>query len=528
MEESLGAKIRRNTRSALLTFFWGQLLNVTRMLVLFHYLAPEGYGLWVFAFSVTSYFTIYNFGISNAFVKYTAEYSAHRDHERLSGLISTGMAVAVAFAALVAAILLLFTDQAVDFFNISSERRDEARFVVTGIGLTSAFNIAFNAYPALLTGIQRLYVVNYCRVSVLTFEVGLTFYFLYLGHGLRTVMLVYMAGVILSGLTTAYFAHRALPELRIAPWRAEWGYFKEMLNLGSRMQLLGIVALVVSTLDIVVFMKFGSEALVGLYAIAQRVADRAQGVARQGFGALAPASAELLSRQDTAKAAHVYDTAQRFTALISAYIFGYISMNPDFVMRFVMDEQYDPISVWVLRWVAVANAIHALTGPGSSMLRGAGMPMREVIYQVLIFVLFIGSFYPLLVLYGDTSTIAEHSFRTELLLTWPLALSAGSLVFILMANRFFGVARLSPFNRMLPLMAASLGLAWAAHALWFAVGLPQPTGRWDGLVACLVTGGIYSVGFAAAVLFLPGLNQSDRSQLRKFIPGASRFFPPQV
>lgn len=523
MEESLGSKIRRNTRSSLLTFFWGQLLNVTRMLVLFHFLAPQGYGLWVFAFSITSYFTIYNFGISNAFVKYAAEYSANKDHERLSGLISTGMAVALSFAVVVALTLLLFTEQAVAFFNISMDRREEARFVVVGIGLTSAFNIAFNAYPALLTGIQRLYVVNNCRVFVLTFEVGVTFIFLYLGHGLTTVMLVYMAGVVLSGLTTAYFTHKYLPDLRIAPWHANWRYFKEMLSLGSRMQLLGVVALVVSTLDIVVFMKFGSEAMVGLYAIAQRVADRAQGVARQGFGALAPASAELLSRQDTAKAAHVYETAQRFTALVSAYIFSYLAMNPEFVMRFVMDERFDPVSVWVLQWVSVANAIHAMTGPGSSMLRGAGMPMREVIYQALIFVLFVASFYPMLYLYGDTSDIDGHSFRAELLLTWPLALSAGSLIFIVMANRFFKVPSFAPLNRLTLVIAAGALMAWGVNQGWLLLGLPMPEGRWDGLVACLLTGGVYTLGFALCTWFLPGLTASDREQLLRFIPGASRF-----
>lgn len=523
MEESLGSKIRKNTRSSLITFGWGQLMNVTRMVVLFQYLAPEGYGLWVFAFSITTYFTIYNFGISNAFVKYTAEYNSHRDAEKLSGLISTGMAFALFFAGIVAVVLLMFTEQAVAFFNIDADRREEARFVVIGIGLTSAFNIAFNAYPAILMGIHKMYIVNNCRVAVLTFEVAVTYLFLYLGYGLSTVMLIYMTGVMLSNVITAYYAHRSLPELVIAPWKARWDCLRDMLSLGGKMQLLGIVALMVSTLDIMVFMKYGSEVMVGLYAIAQRVADRAQGIARQGFGTLAPASAELLARQDTEKASHVYETAQRFTALITAYVFAYLALCPDFVMRFIMDEQYDPVSVWVLRWVAVANAIHSLTGPGSSMLRGAGMPMRETIYQSLIFVVFIGVFYPLHQYWGNTSTEAMVSFRDEMLLTWPLALVFGSMVFIFMANRFFGSSLFTPFNSMVWIILASALLAGGVHEAWFALGLPEPTGRWEAFLACMVTGGIYSVLFAIAVWFLPGLRETDREQLRRFIPGGHRF-----
>lgn len=522
-EESLGTKIRRNTRAALITFAWGQFLIIVRMLVLFQYLSSEGYALWVFAFSIATYFTIYNFGIANAFVNYTAELNTTKNYDRLNGLISTGMFVALGFAALVALILLFFTEQAVNFFNIHESHHAEAKFVVIGVGLTSALNIAFNAYPAILTGLHRLYVVNYCRVFVLTFEVATTFVLLTMGYGLRTVMVLYMVGVIASNVITAVFAHRYLPELRIRPSLARWAYLKDMLNLGSRLQLLGVVALFVSSLDIVLFMKFGSEAMVGLYAISQRVAERAQGIARQGFGALAPASAELLSQDDTAKAKHVYNTANRFTALISAYVFAYIGMNPDFIMHFVMDEQYDPMSVWILRWLALANAVHSMTGPGSSMLRGAGAPMRETIYQFIIMVVFLGSFYPLHELWGNTSDAYQESFREELLLTWPVALVVGSLVFILMSNRFFKVSLFAPFDQMLPLTVASVALAWGVHAAWFAVGLPMPDGRWEAILACAITGGIYSVGFALAAWFLPGLTATDRDQFIRFIPGAKRF-----
>lgn len=522
-EETLGTKIRRNTRAALITFGWGQFLIVVRMLVLFQYLSSEGYALWVFAFSIATYFTIYNFGIANAFVNYTAELNAQKNYDRLNGLISTGMIVALGFAATVALILLLFTDQAVRFFNIHENHVSEARFVVIGVGLTSALNIAFNAYPAILTGLHRLYVVNYCRVAVLTVEVGVTFALLTMGYGLRTVMVLYMLGVIASNVTTAVFAHRYLPELRIRFKLARWEYFKDMLNLGSRLQLLGIVALFVSTLDIVVFMKFGSEAMVGLYAISQRVAERAQGIARQGFGALAPASAELLAQDETGKAQHVYNTANRFTALISTFVFAYIGVHADFIMHFVMDEQYDPMSVWILRWLALANFVHSMTGPGSSMLRGAGAPMRETIYQIVIMLVFLGSFYVLHETWGNTSDAYQESFRQELLLTWPLALVVGSLIFIVMSNRFFRVSMFAPFEKMLPLLLAGVGLAWGIHYLWFALGLPSPVGRWDALLICFVTGSIYAMLFAVASWFLPGLTETDREQFIRFIPGARRF-----
>ena len=78
MAETTGEKIRRNTRANMIAWFWGQAINLIRMMVLFHFLTKEGYGLWIFAFAIMSYFSIYNFGIGNAFVKFTAEYHAKK------------------------------------------------------------------------------------------------------------------------------------------------------------------------------------------------------------------------------------------------------------------------------------------------------------------------------------------------------------------------------------------------------------------------------------------------------------------
>jgi hypothetical protein len=191
-------------------------------------------------------------------------------------------------------------------------------------------------------------------------------------------------------------------------------------------------------------------------------------------------------------------------------------------MHFVMDERYDTMSVWLLQWLAIANAVHSITGPGSSMLRGAGAPMRETIYQACIGILYLGSFYLLLQYWGNTSTDVENSFRAELFLTWPFALAAGSLLFTVLANQYFRTSWFSPHDSMLPLILASIALAWGVHTGWLALGLHEPHGRWDAFAVCVITGGIYSIGFAAAAWFLPGLTRSDREQLIRFIPGAGK------
>ena len=144
--ETVGAKLRRNTRAAMITWVWGQMVTVVRLAVYYRFLGQEGYGLWFFAFAIMSYFVFYNFGISSAFIKYTAEYHAKKDYAHLSNLLSTGMAAAAVLGITIIALLYCFTDTIITFFDFETARSADAVFVVKGIGLATAFTIATGVY----------------------------------------------------------------------------------------------------------------------------------------------------------------------------------------------------------------------------------------------------------------------------------------------------------------------------------------------------------------------------------------------
>ncbi len=514
MAESVGAKLRRNTRAGMITWAWGQVVQVVRMAVLYKFLGEEGYGLWFLAFSIMSYFVFYNFGINNAFVKYTAEYHAKKNYEHLSHLLSTGMSAAAAMGLVIVAVLFLFTDRVVAFFAFEATQTADAAFVVKGIGVVTAFAIASGVYNSVLTGIQRLDLLNICRVTFLTFEVAAAYACLRAGYGIRALVFVYGASIVFSYLSMAAVVRWQVPELRLNPLQSRWHCVPAMLSLGGRMQLLGAVALFVSTIDGIVFAKFEGLAFLGVYAIARRVASRAQGAALQAFGALAPASADLIARREYDKLSDVYGTSLRICCLGCAYLFGFIAINSDYTMLFFQGaRRYDPLSAQALTVLSMALAIHTLTGPGSSMLRGAGRTAREISYQLATLGLFLGLFY-LARRTGQDSQVV--------VMTFPLALSVASLGFIALANRFFRVFAFTPFHRMLLLCAAGPLLAWIVRMGWLGVGGELPFTRWYAVVHLAALGIPYTGLFALAAWFLPGLTHGDKDQVLRFVPGAKR------
>ena len=346
-------------------------------------------------------------------------------------------------------------------------------------------------------------------------EILLSFSLLYFGFGIRALVFVYALSGIGSLAIMGFFVRRYDPNIHINPFRARFSALPDIFSLGAAMQVLGGLALFSAVIDSFVFARYNGLAFAGLYAMARTAAERAQGAAHQAFGALAPASADLFARGEHEKLARVYALTLRMCFLGCLYVFSFMAINPDYTMVFLEGAKYDPASAMALRWLCVALTFHTLTGPGSSMMRGAGMTVREMVYHVITIVTFLALFHA-----------ARHAGLGEVwqVQSYSAALSLGSFVFVLIANRFFRAPWHTPFLGLLPLAIAAPVLAWCVTRGFDAAGLRAvlPFTRGGAVVALGILGSIYTGLFAAAVWFLPGLLMEERRQLLKLVPGGKK------
>lgn len=515
MSESTGAKLRTNARSGILTWAWAQTITMLRLMVYYHFLDAAGYGLWNLSFSVLGFFFFYSFGINNAFIKYTAEFTAKRDYKHLSALLSTGMAASLTMGLGIIGILYFFSDAVMEWFKFDANESSDAKFVLYGIGVVSAFTLGFGVYKAALVGIQRLHTVNMAAIVFLNIEIGLSFLLLYFGFGIRALVFVYGLSGIGSLLIMGLFVRKYLPDVHINPFRARLHTVPEIFSLGMKMQALGAVALFASSIDRVVFAAYNGLAFAGTYAIARTVAERAQGAAHQAFGALAPASADLFARGEYERLAKVYALTLRMCFLGCLYVFSFMGVVSDYTMLFFEGGKYAVESAQALRYLCIALTCHTLTGPGSSMMRGAGMTARETLYHVVTLVLFLALF-QLARING-----AGEAWQVQ---TYSIALSVGSLIFVVIANSYFGAPWHTPLLTLAPLAIAAPCLAWCAVQGFDALGLREliPFTRFGAIAALGVLGSVYTALFAAAAWFLPGLPVEDKRQVLKLVPGGGR------
>ncbi|MCL4218569.1 MAG: hypothetical protein KJ052_16400, partial [Candidatus Hydrogenedentes bacterium] len=158
-------------------------------------------------------------------------------------------------------------------------------------------------------------------------------------------------------------------------------------------------------------------------------------------------------------------------------------------------------------------------------------------YQVFTIVLFV-SFYAVAKAEPDwlVNWLEDLPWHIKIehlvVLSFPVALMIASFCFILVANAHFKAPLLCPFSSSLVLLLATPAIAGALRMGWNASHLEArllaitqamlpaqaDVNRWTSLIAVLILGIAYSLIFAAAAWYLPGLTRKDKEQVLRFLP----------
>jgi len=123
-------------------------------------LGKELYGVWILIISITGYFSVLDFGVNTAIVRYISSSAAQSDHDKARTVYSTSMAI---FSCISVAILLLsfvlgYYFQ--DFFKLYSIPRTYLYAVFMLSALDLACSLLFSVFSGSLAGLQEFKFIN--------------------------------------------------------------------------------------------------------------------------------------------------------------------------------------------------------------------------------------------------------------------------------------------------------------------------------------------------------------------------------
>lgn len=313
-------------------------------------LGEQSYGIWLLALTVVSYLRLLDLGISFSGTRFLSNALGADDaksyQDQLSSLcwifhwigwLTIGLTIAVS------GIVPLFTEVA--------DLAQQLRWLILGFGFTTAIKFWTAIFGVILKSHVRYDLIGVASIIRSLLQGGAVIGFLLAGHGLATLLLVFVITDILDQALLFYFTRRIAPENRITLFRSQrTAPVGPLLRYSATAMATNAGHSLRNGIDPLVVARVTTVAAVPLYSIGARFVSLFTDIINAIFGGnFLAAFSQLHGRNDPESLTRNFLISIRYCAAIAS--FGGAAMaiyGPDFIVRWVGPEFSDSARVLLI------------------------------------------------------------------------------------------------------------------------------------------------------------------------------------
>jgi len=513
-KDNIAVTVSKNAIYTIVYNVWylGSRLVITPLILA--YVTIAEYGLWSYCFVVLSYLALTAFGFNSTYIRYTADYRSRNENDKLNELLSTGIITMISFSFVIFPVFWIVTPRLLGLLGIDPNLQETARILLLGTAAIFVLNFSLAGYQYILEGEQQIALVRKIHLVASIVEILLIIVFFRSGFGVLSLLWAYAVRLSLVIITCIFFAHRIFPFLCLSIRSYSKEALKKFMGFGNQMNLLGLLSLLINSVDRIFITRILHLEAVGLYEIGRKLPNIGLMLPSSIAGTIMPAASHLEGSDQHDRLKRVYLTATRYLMILSSVPYAFLIIFAPRIIEVWVGSGYLQ-SVMVMQVLAIGTFINLFTGIGTACVRGIGKPIYEIKYMVISIVLILSLLPFLIPYYGITGAAWAYC----------IGQSIGSIYFLLTINRFFEV----PGSRF-------ISQVLKPTALIFIMGVPSfifcnflwPLGeksRWAGLGILVVTGLFYVlVSLAVLNLFQKQLFSIDERKKILSFPIPSPLF----
>lgn len=382
MSEVTAKSLRRNSIYAGVAEAWRILSRFILTPVIIARLGISGYGTWTILFTVCSYVDMFNMSFGFAYNKFAAEYDRKKDYNTLSSLLSAGIVLVGAIAALALSVVWIGRYWILNELNVAPELLNDAATALLLVSLCLLLRMSFGNVFYVLSGLQRLDLQHKLSIFASIIEFVASVALLAMDYGLLALAYGHCAGQILSTGAAWVLCKRLRPALYISPFCITRDSCRKVLSLGMRFQALsGLAMLFTQGIKLIISILW-SPALVGVYELAEKLLSLSRALSGALIDPLMPAFSNLHAGKDQEKAHSLFVHSSKLVAMTGMAALAGLFVYADRIIL-AWTGQPEPLAAWTIRVMAFGHFVWVMTGPGSSVLRGKGSLRLELSNSIL-------------------------------------------------------------------------------------------------------------------------------------------------
>lgn len=281
-------------------------------------LGAEGYGVWSLAFSLTGYYGFLDFGVRSAIVNYTAREFAHGNHDKINQFLSTALAFSGAVTILLLSVITFLTPRIPQWFGIAGDFRGGFRLLFVIVSCTVALSFCFNIVSGCVEGFQKYGLLR--RLQTVVFGFRSVGYYLVLASGGGLIWMAICTALGAAALWVGYsiLLRSVFPQIHLRWSLVRISVLREMARYGFHTNVGGGGSLLLEQTPPVLIGRIFPEAVVGYFALPQRIVQTPLQMVRAVTDMLNPLTAEYLAREERGKLARLGILGNRYSFVLYA------------------------------------------------------------------------------------------------------------------------------------------------------------------------------------------------------------------
>jgi len=479
-KDNLAKTVSKNSLYTVIYNVWylGSRLVLTPLILA--YVTIEEYGLWSYCFVVLSYLALTAFGFNNTYIRYAADYRSRNENDKLNALLSTGVITMLCLSLVLFPLFWFLIPWLIDVLGIDPGLHETAKGLLVGTAAIFVLNFCLSGYQYILEGEQQIVLVRKIHLAASIVEIALIILFFKMGLGVFSLLWAYAVRLSLVIFLCIVFANRVFPFLRLCIRCYSKEALNKFLGFGNQMNLLGLLSLLINSLDMIFITRILHLEAVGLYEIGRKLPNIGLMLPSSIAGTMMPAASHLEGSDQHDRLMQIYLSATRYLMILSSVPYAFLIIFAPRLIEVWVGAGYQK-SIVVMQILAVGTFINLFTGIGTACVRGIGKPVYEIKYMAVSVVIILSLLPFLIPRYG----IAGAAWA------YCIGQSIGSVYFLWQANRLFEVPLSRFVSRVLQPVALILLMGVPAFIFCDLLWSVGERSRWAGLGILFVTGLFY-------------------------------------
>jgi O-antigen/teichoic acid export membrane protein len=488
-------------------FVYTLALTIVLTPVILHYIGTEQYGLFALATVLVSFLGLIDFGMTPVVLRFLSASLATSDHAEARSVVGTGIvfffAVGLAGGATAVASGFFLVPA---ILSLSPGLDDIAAFVMSVAGVGFFFSMLQRPVAAIAGALQRYDVLATARIVSTSVGAGASVLVLWLGFGLKGLMVVTALQSALTMTILAWSRRRLLPTV---PLRPAWhpALLKSMLSFSGYSFVSNLAGSLLFHVDKFLLGALTNVSIVSYYVVPGNLARRLLTGVTRLVGITLPVSTDLHTRGEKEALDRFYVRATRVVALVTvSFALPAFILSREILLEWVGSE-FAATSFGTLRLLILTFAALSLAALPYYLTHGFGRPQVSAAFNVVTALINLVLIVILIPSYGLVGAAVAY-----------LASTATVPFLIVFVERRMLELQSSPWPSLLARLSIVAGGQTATCLLLrpFADGLPQLLGV---LGLCVVVAPVLALATGY-------ITPQDRATIRRLVPAAQRLRAP--